>query len=184
MKIGKSEREVLRLIASGMSRQQAADELGIEKSNAQAQYSNSLRKVLTQEQRSAWHYHVAGASVSDIAAKLGIAECAVKMRLFLARIRIGRATRPVRDDDDDIHLSEADHIHCTRCHIRGHVAGDPERCITAASYATSRHPNRNLDYGGYDGDWRLDKERKMQARRAYEIKRAAARRAARSAALT
>lgn len=94
------------------------------------------REIYTRKQR--------GLSNAQIAAEMGITDDNVRAVISIARKRLNGlatafGTRPVGRPLSTAGLSAVDKKRCGRCGLRGHVAGDPEKCLpSAAEYASRR----------------------------------------------
>ncbi len=96
--------------------------------------------ILTKRERQVYERHLDKLSASQIAADLGISTRNVGVTLLNARRRIESGVPAVkRRSEQEVLMRVLNEPRCRRCKIRGHVEGDPIRCLpSAAEYALRR----------------------------------------------
>jgi hypothetical protein len=105
---------------------------------------------LSPRERQVYERRAAGMTNAQVAAELGITLSNVKGSLIYAKRRIanggprsvprakpGRSLLAQREAMRRFDEAAAAEAPCARCHLRGHVAGDPERCISIYVVASS-----------------------------------------------
>lgn len=108
--------------------------------------------VLTRNEYMVWQLRTAGLRNKDVAGRLGITKDHAAVIWSMARKRLAGLLPPAwrncanRSERMEANAKRAlargreivQEKRCDRCQLRGHAAGDPERCLPTARYFAER----------------------------------------------